>query len=314
MNQLQNKLNMLRRWVNIALGKSATAILQDQGKYYSTAELAGYYNDLTGKVGDGTVVDSQGIPLSQIGKEEFAYFPIAIFQYGLGMYDLYLAGDSRSDCTVLKNIAQWALENQRDDGSWDCFGPIKSRYYTVSSMGQGEGASFLFRMWKLFGEECYLQAAFRAVDCMLRPVENGGTSILKERELFLEEYPQEPRRSVMNGWIFSLFGLYDAAMLDPQRYLSSLRQTVSTLKNHLSDYDLGFWSRYDLTGRVASPAYHSLHIAQLRVLAVITQEPAFDDFADRLARYERSKVKRAMAIGYKFLQKLFEKSDAVLIK
>ena len=314
MNQLQNKWNMLRRWINIALGKSATAIRQDQGKYYQKTELAGYYNDLTGKIGDGTVVDNQGIPLSQIGKEEFAHFPIAIFQYGLGMYDLYLAGDTRCDCAVLKNIAQWALENQRDDGSWDCFGPIQSRYYTVSSMGQGEGASFLFRMWKLFGEECYLQAGFRAVDFMLRPLENGGTSIWENGSLFLEEYPQNPRRSVMNGWIFSLFGLYDAALLDPQRYASPLHQTVATLKKNLPDYDLGFWSRYDLTGRVASPAYHSLHIAQLRVLAVIAEEPAFDAFADRLTRYQRSKTKRAMAIGYKILQKLFEKSDAVLIK
>jgi hypothetical protein len=230
------------------------------------------------------------------------------------MYDLLLAGDARADRDVLENIARWALENQREDGSWDCFGPIKSRYYTVSSMGQGEGASFLFRMWKLFGRERYLEAAFRAVDCMLRPLEQGGTSILTENELFLEEYPQEPRRSVMNGWTFSLFGLYDAAMLDPQRYGKPLRQTVATLKNHLSEYDLGFWSRYDLTGRVASPAYHELHIAQLRVLAVITKETAFDAFADRLACYARSKIKRAMAIGYKILQKLFEKSDAVLIK
>ena len=104
MNQLQNKLNMLRRWVNIALGKSATAIRQDQGKYFSTTELSGYYNDLTGKVGDGTVIDNKGIPMSRIGKEEFAYFPIAIFQYGLGMYDLHFAGDPHSDCTVLKTI------------------------------------------------------------------------------------------------------------------------------------------------------------------------------------------------------------------
>ena len=314
MNQLQSKLNMFRRWVNIALGKSATAILQGPGKYYSTTELKGYYNDLTGKVGDKTPVDGNGIPLSQLSKDEFAYFPIAIFQYGLGMYDLHLAGDPRADLTVLKNIAQWAITNQRDDGFWDCFGPIKSKYYTISSMGQGEGASFLFRMWKLFGEEIYLQAAYRAVDSMLLSLKKGGTSIYRNEELFLEEYPQDPQRSVMNGWIFSLFGLYDAALLDPRKYAEPLSKTIQTLKAHLSDYDTGFWSRYDLSGRIASPAYHTLHIAQLQVLRVLTGETAFDDFAARLIRYEKSKFNRALAIGCKIVQKLLEKSDAVLIK
>ena len=314
MNQLTNKLNMFKRWIYIALGKSATAIRQDQGNYFRTDELAGYYNDLTGKVGSGTLVDSNGIPLSQMSKDEFAYFPIAIFQYGLGMYDLYLAGDPKADLTVLKNIAQWAIDNQRDDGFWDCFGPVKSQYYTVSSMGQGEGASFLFRMWKLFQDAQYLHAAFRAIDSMLLPLEQGGTSIYRNEELFLEEYPQNPQRSVMNGWIFSLFGLYDAALLNPDRYSKPLAKTLQTLKNHLSDYDIGFWSRYDLTGRIASPAYHTLHIAQLRVLRIMTGDNTFDDFADRFDRYQQSKLKRALAIGYKILQKLFEKSDAVLIK
>lgn len=314
MNQLQSKLNMLRRWINIALGKSATAIRQDAGRYFQTTELAGYYNDLTGKISNATLVDKEGIPLSQIGKEEYAYFPIAIFQYGLGMYDLHLAGDTRADRAVLDRIACWALENQRVDGSWDCFGPVKSQYYTVSSMCQGEGASFLFRMWKLSGKEVFLHAGFKAVDFMLRPYEEGGTAILEETGLFLEEYPQHPRRTVMNGWIFSIFGLYDAALLDPARYQAALSQTVNTLKSHLSDYDTGFWSGYDVSGRIASPAYHSLHIAQLTVLGQLLDEPAFNALAEKFAAYAQKKMNRVRAIALKVVQKLLEKSDAVFIK
>jgi hypothetical protein len=305
---------MLRRWINIALGKSATAIRQDAGRYFRSTELAGYYNDLTGKIGSGTLVDKDGIPLSQIGKEEFAYFPIAIFQYGLGMYDLLLAGDARADRAVLDRIACWALKNQRADGSWDCFGPVKSRCYTVSSMGQGEGASFLFRMWKLSGEEAFLHAGFKAVDCMLRSYEEGGTAILEGNSLFLEEYPQHPRRTVMNGWIFSIFGLYDATLLDPARYQAALFQTVNTLKCHLSDYDTGYWSRYDVSGRIASPAYHSLHIAQLTVLGQLLDEPAFNVQAEKYAAYAQKKTNRVKAITLKVVQKLLEKSDAVFIK
>lgn len=314
MNQLQMKINMLKRWLNIICGKSATAIKQGKGCSYSTIEIKGYYNDLTGKICQGTKLDEGGLPLSQISETEFAYFPIAVFQYGLGMYDLLLRGDEKADKSILKKIAEWACENQREDGSWDCFGPIKSKYYTVSSMGQGEGASFLFRMANLFECEKYKNIGMKAIDFMLLNMENGGTAIFDRNELFLEEYPENPRRSVLNGWIFSIFGLFDATLIDSERYSGVLLQTVETLAQHLNDYDTGYWSRYDVSGRIASPAYHDLHITLLEVLSDITNNVVFKQKAETFKQYQNKKVNRIRAVFYKIQQKLFEKSDAVLIR
>ena len=54
-------------------------------------EIKGYYNDLTNKVSDATFLDENGIPLNTTIANVEAYFPISIFQYGLGLYDLFLS-------------------------------------------------------------------------------------------------------------------------------------------------------------------------------------------------------------------------------
>ena len=60
-NQISLKLAMVKRWVKILTGSSATAIKQGKGRLYSTDFIKGYYNDLTGKVGEGTILDKNGI-------------------------------------------------------------------------------------------------------------------------------------------------------------------------------------------------------------------------------------------------------------
>ena len=82
------KLVMLHRWVSILFGKTAVSLPQGIGKAYSLTEVKGFYNDLTLKVGSGTDLDPEGIPISLLGENQHAYFPIAIFQYGLANYDL----------------------------------------------------------------------------------------------------------------------------------------------------------------------------------------------------------------------------------
>ena len=309
---LRKKAALLKRWANIALGKSAAAVKQGNGRYYSKDEIRGYYNDLTGKISSGTVVDDKNIPLTEIEGGTFVRFPIAIFQYGLAVYDTHLAGEG--DLTVFRTISDWALSMQRDDGSWDAFGPLGSSRYTVSSMCQGEGASLLFRAAKEFGDKKYEEAAFKAIDFMLRPVNEGGTAVYEEGRLYLEEYPQKPRRSVMNGWIFSIFGLYDAKLIKPNRYTSVFNQTLDTLCRDIRLYDCGYWSLYDAQGKIASPAYHSLHIALLDVLYDLTGRKELQDAGSRFEAYSKKKSYRAKAILKKLRQKLTEKSDVITIR
>ena len=313
--QLSQKMTMVKRWGKILAGKTEVAVRQGPGRCYVRGKIAGYYNDLTGKVSPNTLLDDSGIPLSIISGGAKVHFPIAIFQYALGCYDISLLSpeDAPSHRSSFQACARWALESQREDGSWDAFGPLGSRSYTVSSMAQGEGCSVLLRAYQTFGGEAYLNGALRAVDFMLRPFEEGGVSVYDSNALYLEEYPQVPRRSVLNGWVFSIFGLLDAALV-AEEYAAPLERTLDTLETTLASYDTGYWSYYDLSGRIASPAYHTLHVAQLEVLADVTGRETFQQWADRFGRHGSSASNRRRAIMKKVIQKLTEKSDAVVVQ
>lgn len=313
-NQISLKLAMLKRWFKILTGSSATAVKQGKGRFFSSYSIKGYYNDLTGKVGDGTLLDENGIPVSKISDGSEVNFPIAVFQYALGLYDKFLETNDENYLEEFLNISQWIVQNQRDDGSWDCFGPLKSDKYTVSSMGQGEGASALLRAYVQTNNSKYLECAAKAVDFMLTPVENGGTAVYIDEELFLEEYPQEQRRSVLNGWIFSSFALYDLSILMPEKYSELFMNCSNTIANHLSDYDNGYWSLYDLEKRIASPAYHQLHIALLDVMYDISGIEAFSNYRDRFKKYQNSSFNKFKAVSKKFFQKISEHSDSVIVK
>lgn len=310
------KLVMIRRWISILLGRTAVAVPQGVGRAYSLTEVKGFYNDLTRKVGNGTDLDPEGIPMSLLGGNRHAYFPIAIFQYGLANYDLWLLEGKSSCYHAFEKLAQWALAHQRADGSWDCFGPIGSSKYTVSAMGQGEGAALLLRAFRETQNTLYLQAARQAIDFMLRPIEQGGTAFYRpDGSIVLEEYPGPDRSTVLNGWIFAFFGLYDLCKtIHENVYQERLERTVDALADLLSSYDMGYWSRYDLSGKVASPAYHSLHIALLQVMAEITGRQVFAAYGRRWQKDEESRRNKILAVVQKVFQKLTEQTDTVIIK
>lgn len=315
MSQVSQKITMVRRWAKILAGGTEVAVEQGPGRCCRVGEIAGYWNDLTGKVSPNTLLDDDGVPLSVIAGWKKVHFPIAVFQYALGRYDLSLLEPEKAEehVSALRVCADWALSSQRKDGSWDAFGPIGSTKYTVSSMAQGEGCSMLLRAHLAFLEERYLAAALAAAHFMLVDIADGGTAVYEGDNLFLEEYPQEPRRSVMNGWVFSLFGLYDASLADVS-FKDAFSRSAGTLAAHLDDYDSGYWSLYDLERRIASPAYHTLHIAQLRAMAELTGDERFSGKADRYEGYAAKRANRLHAIAGKVVQKVTEKSDAVIVQ
>lgn len=314
-NQIVQKAAMVARWAKILTGKTEVAVEQGPGKVYQVEQIAGYYNDLTGKVSPNTLVDSNGVPICVIAGGKKVHFPIAIFQYALGCWDIALLDPNKSIEMLSKfeRCADWALNNQRADGSWDTFGPVGSTKYSVSSMAQGEGVSVLLRAAKISNDNRYLTAAEQACRFMLSPYERGGTSFLKGDYLFLEEYPQIPRRSVLNGWVFSLFGLYDLSLYNAD-YKQYFDRSAATLALCLDDYDAGFWSYYDLQQRLSSPAYHLLHIAQLKVLTQLTGDVRFENKAAIYEGYQSNPTNRRKAILYKAKQKIFEESDAVILQ
>lgn len=315
-NQLSIKIAMLKRWISIISGKSSVSIPQGIGKIYSKECVQGYYNDLTGKLKYTTLFDKNGIPLCQIGNGKYAYFPIAIIQYGLASYDDWLLTNSNDSYRNFSNIANWLIEKQEPNGSWNCFGLINSSKYRESSMCQGEAASLLIRKFRETNNIVFYDASKKAIDYMLTPIEEGGTAFYNNQDLFLEEYPLVGEsNTVLNGWIFSIFGLYDFKKVNNEKkYDDIYRKTIQTLAKTLPKYDLGYWSKYDLSGKIASPAYQALHVALLNVMFDITGDNIFLYYSEKWNNDLSSKHKKYKAIIKKVYQKIFEKTDMIIIK
>ena len=160
------------------------------------------------------------------------------------------------------------------------------------------------------GDQRFLDAAGRAFESFLTSTESGGVTFTDPNQnIWFEEYIVSKPTHILNGFIWAAWGVYDYFLATGSREAVNLfASAVETLCKNLDLYDLGFWSLYEQSGTripmIASPFYHRLHIAQLRVMHRITSERAFVRYADRWESYLRSALKRARALCYKGAFKL----------
>lgn len=298
-----------RKWIRYASGSSYQHIEQGRGVQFSPGSLIGYFNDLRHKADWTGPVGSFGVPAvitDTVGEFEF---PIVIFQWGLGSWDLWLES-GRSDQHYWRQFeaaVQWARANVTSEGGWLCWTglerPVTSPF---SAMAQGQGISLLCRYAAATGERSAIDLAERALAFMLEP---GAQALVRDFGDFrsLEEYPGEAFRGVLNGWIFALFGIHDFSLAhSSQAYSAMAAELCAELVVALQQYDCGFWSNYDLAGNIASPFYHNLHIAQLEVLSETF--PALSEDINIVSRrfkfYAAGNVNRMRAVIIKVIQKL----------
>ena len=295
----------LKKWANRYLLKRKTALQQGVGKVYSVTEIKGYYNDLTEKVINGESLLPDEIPRYYKDTGEKFVFSIGVMQYGLACYDLYLLNGEDKHLDKMFVCADWAVENQMKNGGWKTFEHLYPEN-PYSSMAQGEGISLLVRAYKESSNEKYMQAAQKAVSFLLTPVEDGGVAIITETELIFKEYTQRP--IVMNGWIFSLWGLLDYIKLtEDKKIKEQYEKSLATLEKYISHYDLGYWTRYDYSERIAAPFYHKLHIDQFTVMYDLTGDKIFLNYKLKFEKYRDNFFYRNKAFVVKAKQKLMGK-------
>ena len=141
---------------------------------------------------------------------------------------------------------------------------------------------------------------------MLLPLKEGGTTKYEGDDAFLMEYTF--KNVVMNGFIFSWWGLYDyvEATHDEGKYKQALDNTLKSFVKILPKFKCGYWSMYSLDGLIASPFYHNLHIAQMQAMYQLTGEQVFDDYAKRWARQQKNPLCKGLAFLRKSIQKILE--------
>jgi len=303
-------------------GQSHLTFWHDRPEVNSHAEfdrLGEYYMPFIEKADYAGHFDAAGIPmLDYRGRIGLQYNPIAVAQWGLGNYNLFVCDGSREHKKKFLAASDWLCDRLEQNSSgisvwqhhfdWEYRSPLRAPWY--SALAQGQGISLLARAHLATGDENYLSAAGRAFGAFLKPLSRGGVTFTdSDANIWFEEYVVTPPTHVLNGFIWAAWGVYDYFLATKSQTAHALFEAaLATLRANLGGYDLGFWSLYEQSGTwlpmVASPFYHRLHIAQLRVMHRMTGDVTFARVADRWESYTFSPSKRTRALCYKAAFKL----------
>ena len=206
------------------------------------------------------------------------------------------------------NGAKWFVNHQDSRGGWPIMvtrtlipGVMELPPGWYSAMAQGHGISTLVRAYLKSSDKAYLTAAIKALDLFeISSAQGGVKAKFANTYDWYEEYPTTPSSFVLNGFIYSLFGLYDLKQIvtgEPLEKVTRLyNEGMKSLKAMLLMYDSGFGTFYDLrhvsVGIAPNRArwdYHTTHVSQLLQLAKIDGDDLFMNTARRWADYMNGK-------------------------
>lgn len=285
----------------------------------SCDQLGEYYMLFRDKADYAGPHDSAGVPLldyhGAIGRQ---YNPIAIAQWGLANYNCFCADGTESRWQKCQLAAEWLCAKIEPNPhgvwvwnhhfDWEYRDRLKAPWY--SGLAQGQGISLLLRAHAHTKEEKYLRVAEQALVTLTRPIASGGVFFEDEdKNLWIEEYIVDPPTHILNGFVWALWGVFDYWLARSDRSAKEMwDRGIATLVHNLPRYDTGYWSLYEQSGTrlkmLASPFYHRLHVVQLRVMARLTGQAVFSEFAERWQAYERDTTNRTRALVEKSLFKL----------
>ena len=254
--------------------------------------------------------DNKGIPLvhSYIDVENpgYNYYPITIGQVGLAVFHSYLVDKDESKKHQFLNIAAWFFENAVKDeklGAYWLTDVDKPEYKMFqpwkSAFSQSRGISILLRAWQLNGNDEYLEVAKLALKPFLFDTSEGGVRVDNTNRTFYEEYVASAPTRILDGAIFSLFGLFDMIRvikgIDNDIYKLSTQlfdQGVEGLVSWLPEFDMGYWVYYNRCEIEDYPqndpctiGYLRLVVSQLSILHQLTDNADIKYYGDKFQRY-----------------------------
>lgn len=282
---------------------SAKSFFLPLGPRLSGVDVAGYPIDFRVKAPDPTWP-----PPWMPAREQVLW--VDVIQWGLACFERHLDGEGGKWMDGARACGAYLLAEQGSTGGWAHLTPYKHSWPLeppwLSSMAQGEAASLLVRLHQECPDEGWAEAAGRALRPLSVPTDQRGVQGLLDGRPFPEEYPTEPPSFVLNGAIFTLWGVRDVAVgLGDADAARQWGDGLDTLCRSLHRWDTGWWSRYALYPHpVANPAssfYHGLHITQLRATEVLAPRPAITAVRERFERYAASPWCRRRAFAQKAL-------------
>lgn len=158
-----------------------------------------------------------------------------------------------------------------------------------SGMAQGEALSLFVRLYEFTNNKEYLKTANKIFKSFTYLGNNNSpwtVYVDDEKYYWIEEYPSEDPDHTLNGFIFSLYGVYDYYSLTKDKQSKEiLDASLTTLKRYLPDFEKkGDKSFYCLKHQKQDSFYHKKHIEQLNMLYKMTGDEYFKMMADNFYR------------------------------
>lgn len=297
---MKSTLKKYYRWLKMLSGKSEFHQPQLCPRNLTSDSLF-YPNDLSSKLSWDGVPDKNGIPMNRLSDGQYFYFPISLCQKAIALYE-------NNQMVDFLQLTSFIVSLIDENGGLDCWSKSgKGTITNYSSMAQGQVISVLFRAHVLTREDKYVSAAKSAYDCLMN-IENS-IFYREDGVVFFDETPKPGKDIILNGWIFTLWGILDFNRLvnghdENYEFLEYSHQLAKVLHR----FDNGFWSLYSDGGSIASPFYHDLHIEQLKAMYIITNISEFNEYAEKFSSYKVSRCKKNYAFIKKAFQKITEKS------
>lgn len=258
------------------------------------------------------VVDlHKGLSVNEKGRKKLSRSKLKVIKiilYGSGRIDNITLSTSEH-MEQFYDAAKWFVANQNvTSGGWP--NPVRRKVASgmailepgwYSAMGQGHAISVLARAYYHSGDEKYLQAAVRGLKPFrISSAKGGVAAFFMDKLVWYEEYPTTPSSFILNGFIYSLIGLYDLKSIatgkDANEATELFDNGMISLKNMLTLFDTGSRTTYDLrhfslkiAPNLARWDYHSTHINQLLLLNTIDNDPIFTVTAERWIGYMNGK-------------------------
>ncbi|MFU7184382.1 D-glucuronyl C5-epimerase family protein [Pseudomonas aeruginosa] len=281
--------------------------------YSSTGDYLNYGKTVFHRPSKTLKLDDQGIPMVfQGGKFNYSAGTVAIA--ALAEHGRSTESHKTKQFFIL---AEKLLSLMGEDGALRYAYPY--RHYTstqalavgwTSGMDQGMALSVFARAYAIDKDKKWLDAGNKALKFLQTPYPYGPKSTLKDLDpslsgrVFFLEYPVEPNVFTLNGYMFTLLGLYDwATEANSAEAVKLFKDGIETLDKILPYYDLGTFSAYDLSYITHSrlpylqpraphiaPRYHAIHIAQLRALSSVTRDKFLSDRAEKWQGYAEGKT------------------------
>jgi len=272
---------------------------QPPGLLFEPNRVAGYFVDFRSKT------------YAKAAREPASLLPVDLAQLALGWYERMLLGEGEA-ASHFENACRLLFEQAEESGDallWPHVLTIpkyglSGRWY--AGMAQGQAASVFVRAYLHRRQPEYEAAARRALDPLLRRDSRFVTTTPSGP--VLEEAEATRPSHILNGWIFSLWGLWDVRVgLNEPDVGPLLDETIACLRARLPEYDVGWWTRYSLYPHplpdLAKPFYHRLHIDQMAVLYRLTGISEFGSASRRWASYDSVRA-RSLAVAHKVPFKL----------